>query len=632
MARPSHSEYVLQQLNNQREWGFLCDCCIIIGDIYFRAHRAVLTACSSYFRMLFIGQQQLTGDLSLSQAPVTAECFDLILQLMYLGRLVGVPSDFEELRSAMTFLQLYYVPRSLEEVREDSAPSPPFGPPRGSMLFGVRMHGLLPGDGKVPRAGPKDQAGDSELNGMREAAAVADASPDRPSRKPSRGNGLKGGRLHRRFGRRYTCDRCGFVFSCERLLDEHSLTCDSRRALPQPGDPPPARGRGTLTLDTMATAGEGGGEGEADCTRPEVKTEPEDTAATNLGDLTVVQVAAEGELTPGLEEDLSPPYSHFGQPPPPERDPGSWTDEEEEDEEEDGGLKEEDEGAGAGGSPLGPACELCGVALPESERAEHYVAHHRESVCACGKCGRVLVKGGRLQEHAERCLGTGEQGLGLEQPPEEACACPVCGQAFPASWQLEEHMQEHQVAEETVGVTPDATYRCPHCPLAFEEERPWAEHMARCGPSPPGPEGGSSPRRRHVCQLCGRGFYQRCHLREHQATHTREREFTCPLCGKSFLRERLLRLHLDMHRGEARYVCPCCGQGSYRKQEHLRHLASHLVAGQALCEVCFQVQADGRMLERHMQLHMHTCPQCGDRFKLKKDLSTHQLTSHTKRA
>ncbi|XP_051873582.1 LOW QUALITY PROTEIN: zinc finger and BTB domain-containing protein 1-like [Pristis pectinata] len=641
MPRPSHSDYVLQQLNNQREWGFLCDCCIVIGDIYFRAHRAVLTACSSYFRMMFIGQQQLTGNLSLSQAHVSAECFDLILQLMYLGRLVGVPSDFEELRSAMTFLQLYYVPRSLEEVREAEAPSPPFSQAKGSMLFGVRMYGGPPGGaGK----GPRGEA-TTEVNGMREP------SRERPGRRPAAGgsppckqgrSGALKGRLHRRFGRRYTCDCCGFVFSCERLLDEHSLTCNSRRALPQPqpGDPPQACGGRPVAPATAAVAaGEGGGggggggeggegpAGDGARGRPLVKTEPEDTAATGLGDITVVQVADEGE-----EAAQAPAYGLYGRPPPRERGPGSWTDEEEEEDEEE---DEEDEGpkeevvaaeGGAGDSPLGPACELCGAALPESERAEHYVAHHMESVCACGKCGRILVKGGRLQEHAEQCLGAGgEQAEAWGQAEAESgpgpCACPVCGETFPGPRQLEEHVYCHR----------GAAYRCPRCPLAFEQEGPWAEHVSRCGLSPPpGPQ--RNARRRHVCGLCGKGFYQRCHLREHHTTHTREKEFACQLCGKEFLPERLLRLHLDMHRGDARYVCPRCGQGSYRKHEHLRHMVSHLAAGEVICEVCFQVFGDGQLLERHMDMHLHACALCGDKFKLKKDLSTHHLTSHTKKA
>ncbi|XP_069771869.1 zinc finger and BTB domain-containing protein 1 [Narcine bancroftii] len=639
MPRPSHSDYVLQQLNSQREWGFLCDCCIVIGDIYFRAHRAVLTACSSYFRMLFIGQQQLTGNLSLSQAHVSAESFDLILQLMYLGRLVGVPSDFEELRSAMTFLQLYYVPRSLEELREAEASVSPFGQAKGSMLFGVRMHGDLGEARKRPR---RDAS--PEVNGTREAAAPArPLSQERGARRPAnspplkqgRGGGLKG-RLHRRFGRRYTCDCCGFVFSCERLLDEHSLTCNSRRALPRTEEPE----------DHVGTATQEGGDGSEKDDRagptaappdheagdlPRVKTEPEDTAATDLGDITVVQVPDDGELLGSKE--ASPACSLYSRLPAQqetERDPGSWTEEEEEeeDEEDEGpalGLKAE---PGDGDSPLGPACELCGAALPESERTDHYVAHHMESVCACGKCGRILVKGGRLQEHAERCLGAGAWPLAPGEPDAAApepgpFTCPVCGTAFQRQCQLEEHMYRHR----------GAAYRCPQCLLAFEQERPWVEHVSQCVVSQPGSKGmpERNARRKHICNLCGKGFYQRCHLREHHTTHTKEKEFACQICGKEFHRERLLRLHLDMHRGDARYVCPSCGQGSYRKQEHLRHMVSHLSEGEVICEVCFQVFGDSQLLERHTDLHLHTCTLCGDKFKLKKDLSTHHLLSHAKK-
>ena len=108
MARPSHSEHVLQQLNNQREWGFLCDCCITIGDTYFRAHKAVLAACSSYFRMLFIRDQQATARLDLSNMQISAECFDLILQLMYLGRIMVGHYEFEELKASMAYLQMCF--------------------------------------------------------------------------------------------------------------------------------------------------------------------------------------------------------------------------------------------------------------------------------------------------------------------------------------------------------------------------------------------------------------------------------------------------------------------------------------------------------------------------------------------
>uniref|UniRef100_A0A8C5VYZ4 Zinc finger and BTB domain containing 25 n=1 Tax=Microcebus murinus TaxID=30608 RepID=A0A8C5VYZ4_MICMU len=62
MDTASHSLVLLQQLNMQREFGFLCDCTVAIGDVYFKAHRAVLAAFSNYFKMIFIHQtrQQVT--------------------------------------------------------------------------------------------------------------------------------------------------------------------------------------------------------------------------------------------------------------------------------------------------------------------------------------------------------------------------------------------------------------------------------------------------------------------------------------------------------------------------------------------------------------------------------------------
>ncbi|KAB0395318.1 hypothetical protein E2I00_014774, partial [Balaenoptera physalus] len=43
-------------LNAQREFGFLCDCTVAIGDVYFKAHKSVLASFSNYFKMLFVHQ------------------------------------------------------------------------------------------------------------------------------------------------------------------------------------------------------------------------------------------------------------------------------------------------------------------------------------------------------------------------------------------------------------------------------------------------------------------------------------------------------------------------------------------------------------------------------------------------
>lgn len=59
MDFPQHSHQVLEQLNQQRQLGLLCDCTFVVDGIDFKAHKAVLAACSEYFRMLFVDQKDV---------------------------------------------------------------------------------------------------------------------------------------------------------------------------------------------------------------------------------------------------------------------------------------------------------------------------------------------------------------------------------------------------------------------------------------------------------------------------------------------------------------------------------------------------------------------------------------------
>ena len=59
MDFPWHSGKVLEQLNHQRQLGLLCDCTFVVDGIDFKAHKAVLAACSAYFRTLFLDQKDV---------------------------------------------------------------------------------------------------------------------------------------------------------------------------------------------------------------------------------------------------------------------------------------------------------------------------------------------------------------------------------------------------------------------------------------------------------------------------------------------------------------------------------------------------------------------------------------------
>ncbi|XP_078101473.1 zinc finger and BTB domain-containing protein 1 [Sander vitreus] len=680
MARPSHSDHVLQQLNNQREWGFLCDCLIAIGDIYFRAHKAVLAACSSYFRMMFIREQQGAGAgrLDLSNMAISAECFDLILQLMYLGRIVVGGYEFEELKASMASLQMYYIPDSLEDLRDirsanitpsstASSSSSGAAVATGKMMFGVRMYEqqrtvltAAPDGERLPKA-VSSSAGRQAVSTAVSAAAsrpedavtpllaapvalalVPDGVVELPCDLRKRPSGRSSSLKERpRFGRTYTCDDCGFVFSCEKLLIEHILTCTNRKAFQRP--------RGGVDADNDSSKAESSAsesveeqqhrlvcKGEDESERDGepsgsvcVKTEPEENT---FAEIEMVRVGEHGarecararfsgldattrEPEPGVSGlDATTRASGGGVHGEPAEGHVSSG--------EDSGIpaklrrvKEEKPDASEGCAP----CELCGAPLTEDEKSAHYLSDHMGNICACGRCGRVLIKGRQLQEHAERCGET--QGGESDSPGEDEASLP-------------EDPSGADGAEE-------ADLACPHCGALFQSESLALEHTLSCHEElfrPPLLDDGTAAtggepdhRRKHFCSICGKGFYQRCHLREHYTVHTKEKQFSCQTCGKQFLRERQLRLHTDMHRGMARYVCPVCDQGTFLKHDHVRHMISHLAAGETICQVCFQIFPGGEQLEKHMDVHLYICGVCGEKFRLRKDMRSHYNAKHTKR-
>lgn len=71
MDFPQHSQHVLEQLNQQRQLGLLCDCTFVVDGVDFKAHKAVLAACSEYFKMLFVDQKDVVH-LDISNAAGTA--------------------------------------------------------------------------------------------------------------------------------------------------------------------------------------------------------------------------------------------------------------------------------------------------------------------------------------------------------------------------------------------------------------------------------------------------------------------------------------------------------------------------------------------------------------------------------
>ncbi|MFT7804737.1 zinc finger protein 467-like [Arapaima gigas] len=78
-------------------------------------------------------------------------------------------------------------------------------------------------------------------------------------------------------------------------------------------------------------------------------------------------------------------------------------------------------------------------------------------------------------------------------------------------------------------------------------------------PVKPGPPEHKARERPFQCNVCGKKFLSRSHIREHYRVHTGERPFPCDRCERSFTTHHNLRRHKSIHIKEDSYRCTLCG-------------------------------------------------------------------------
>lgn len=101
-----HCTNILLGLNEQRKQGLLCDVTVLVEGKEFRAHRAVLAACSEYFLQGFATQTD--NDLVLSMPEeVSARGFAPLLQFAYTAKLLLSRENIQEVIRCAEFLRMH---------------------------------------------------------------------------------------------------------------------------------------------------------------------------------------------------------------------------------------------------------------------------------------------------------------------------------------------------------------------------------------------------------------------------------------------------------------------------------------------------------------------------------------------
>ncbi|XP_011300557.1 protein abrupt isoform X3 [Fopius arisanus] len=158
------------------------------------------------------------------------------------------------------------------------------------------------------------------------------------------------------------------------------------------------------------------------------------------------------------------------------------------------------------------ACMYCGASfLHQSKLTRHILSHSLESL-------KYREQAAHLQLQAQLGL---EPGMHL--PPE--AHYPPGGPVEPMDLELAAH------SDPTSGVV-----LCKFCGKSFPDVGSLIAHLpAHTGDRP------------FKCEFCGKAFKLRHHMKDHCRVHTGERPFRCTLCGKTFSRSTILKAHEKTH-------------------------------------------------------------------------------------
>jgi len=171
---------------------------------------------------------------------------------------------------------------------------------------------------------------------------------------------------------------------------------------------------------------------------------------------------------------------------------------------------------------------------------------------------------------------------------EKAAYCDDCGVSFKFASGLYNHRKRMHGNIEKLP--------CPHCNKEVKactmEQHIREEH--------------GKPR--FTCQFCGKGFYYRSFMLNHQRLHTGEfKECICDLCGAVYKSVQVLNRHVrNAHQDLRNHKCMHCDKAFHNKQRLERHINS-----------------------QHTKAKIWPCPVCHSRYDRKDNLRTHIRKNHS---
>ncbi|CAO2627912.1 Zinc finger and BTB domain-containing protein 24 [Lemmus lemmus] len=228
MHSDTHSDAVLASLEDQRRRGFLCDITLIVENVHFRAHKALLAASSEYFSMMFAEEGEIGQSIYMLEGMV-ADTFGILLEFIYTGYLHASEKATEQILATAQFLKVYDLIKAYTDFQTNhSSPKPPALNGTGTpvVVISNKKNDPLKRKRGRPRKGSSVQEGKSELAAEEEMQLrVNNSVQNRQNSVAREGDGVE---LSEQMPKEKNSEPAGEPGRVEELPAEKDENCDPK--------------------------------------------------------------------------------------------------------------------------------------------------------------------------------------------------------------------------------------------------------------------------------------------------------------------------------------------------------------------------------------------------------------------